>query len=243
MSVKTGTKAVDELRCRLSAEASSIAKRTAWTTIREKHPFVRDAPPAGFSVASPTNGDVWGASEQVSPLRDPSSYELDGLIDRLNLAAADGLDIQDLHERQAYCDRSIDITMRGGTTSGVVYPTAVCELARRYRLRNIGGASAGAIAAAAAAAAETGRSRGGHGGAPDLSVEHCRQGHVRAGYAGLADCIAWLAQIDDDGPDEFRVGQLFRPTQRARAVSLSAGQSLRRSSWSESVSVPLSNGW
>ncbi len=59
--------------------------------------------------------------------------------------------------------RCCDIVMKGGITSGVVYPLAVCELAREYRFRNIGGTSAGAIAAAAAAAAECGR-RNGHGG-------------------------------------------------------------------------------
>jgi predicted acylesterase/phospholipase RssA len=42
--------------------------------------------------------------------------------------------------------------MKGGITSGVIYPLAVCELAGVYRLRNIGGTSAGAIAATAAAA-------------------------------------------------------------------------------------------
>ncbi len=50
-----------------------------------------------------------------------------------------------------------DIVMKGGITSGVIYPWAVCELAATYRLRAVGGASAGAIAAAAAAAAEYGR--------------------------------------------------------------------------------------
>lgn len=54
-----------------------------------------------------------------------------------------------------------DVVMKGGITSGVVYPRAVCELARTYRLRELGGASAGAIAAAAAAAAELGRASGG----------------------------------------------------------------------------------
>ncbi|QNG19203.1 hypothetical protein G4H71_19175 [Rhodococcus triatomae] len=54
-----------------------------------------------------------------------------------------------------------DIVMKGGITSGVLYPHAVCELARTYRLRSIGGSSAGAIAAAAAAAAEIGRRSGG----------------------------------------------------------------------------------
>ena len=56
---------------------------------------------------------------------------------------------------------SCDIIMKGGITSGVVYPLAVCELAKQYRFRNIGGTSAGAIAAAAAAAAEFGRDNGG----------------------------------------------------------------------------------
>jgi predicted acylesterase/phospholipase RssA len=56
---------------------------------------------------------------------------------------------------------SCDILMKGGITSGVIYPHAVCELARSYRLRSVGGSSAGAIAAAATAAAEHGRGRGG----------------------------------------------------------------------------------
>jgi hypothetical protein len=56
-----------------------------------------------------------------------------------------------------------DVIMKGGITSGVVYPPVVCGLARHYRLVNIGGASAGAIAAAAAAAAEYGQQHGGGG--------------------------------------------------------------------------------
>src|SRR5262245_1045011 len=54
-----------------------------------------------------------------------------------------------------------DLVMRGGVTSGVVYPPAICALAERYEFKCIGGASAGAIAAAAAAAAVKGRARGG----------------------------------------------------------------------------------
>lgn len=57
--------------------------------------------------------------------------------------------------------KNCDIVMKGGITSGVVYPLAVCELAQTYRFKNIGGTSAGAIAAAATAAAELGRDRGG----------------------------------------------------------------------------------
>lgn len=47
-----------------------------------------------------------------------------------------------------------DVIMKGGITSGVVYPLTICKLATSYRLRNIGGTSAGAIAAVIAAAAE-----------------------------------------------------------------------------------------
>ncbi|MBB5712528.1 patatin-like phospholipase family protein [Sphingomonas xinjiangensis] len=50
-----------------------------------------------------------------------------------------------------------DIVLKGGVTSGLVYPYAVLELATRYRFRSIGGTSAGAIAAALAAAAEYAR--------------------------------------------------------------------------------------
>lgn len=61
-------------------------------------------------------------------------------------------------------ERLCDIVMKGGITSGVVYPSAVCELATAYSFKNIGGASAGAIAAAATAAAEYARRKGNAGG-------------------------------------------------------------------------------
>lgn len=56
-----------------------------------------------------------------------------------------------------------DIVLKGGITSGVVYPLALVELSKKFRFSNIGGTSAGAIAAAAAAAAEYGRSVPGAG--------------------------------------------------------------------------------
>jgi hypothetical protein len=46
--------------------------------------------------------------------------------------------------------------MKGGITSGIVYPNAVLALAKDFRFKNIGGTSAGAIAAAASAAAALG---------------------------------------------------------------------------------------
>ncbi len=51
-------------------------------------------------------------------------------------------------------DRVCDLVMKGGVTSGVVYPPAIDAIARRAYLCGIGGTSAGAIAAALAAAAE-----------------------------------------------------------------------------------------
>ncbi|MFP8778132.1 hypothetical protein [Hydrogenophaga sp. RWCD_12] len=53
-----------------------------------------------------------------------------------------------------------DLVMKGGITSGVIYPQLIAELAKTYRFKNIGGTSAGAIAAAGCAAAEHGRLTG-----------------------------------------------------------------------------------
>ena len=53
-----------------------------------------------------------------------------------------------------------DLVMKGGITSGVIYPKLIARLANDYRFRSVGGTSAGAIAAAGCAAAEYGRQRG-----------------------------------------------------------------------------------
>jgi hypothetical protein len=76
-----------------------------------------------------------------------------------------------------------DIVMKGGITSGVVYPGAVVELAKPYRFRSIGGASAGAIAAALVAAAEFRRS---------MRVPGCGAGF--ASVAALPQTIAGTTQ-------------------------------------------------
>ncbi|MCB0974283.1 MAG: patatin-like phospholipase family protein [Actinobacteria bacterium] len=85
-----------------------------------------------------------------------------------------------LHRSDVYRNpaRECDVVMKGGVTSGVLYPLAICELATTYRLRSIGGTSAGAIAAAAAAAAEYGRDSTSPG----------------SGFAGLAAVPDWLAE-------------------------------------------------
>lgn len=77
-------------------------------------------------------------------------------------------------ETELHCD----LVMKGGITSGVVYPMAVLNLARRYRFHSIGGTSAGAIAAAVTAAAEYGRERGGFNRLVDVVRELQRPGFL-----------------------------------------------------------------
>ena len=50
--------------------------------------------------------------------------------------------------------KECDLILKGGITSGVVYPKAIEKIGKTFRLRSIGGTSAGAIAAVFAAAAE-----------------------------------------------------------------------------------------
>tara|TARA_R110000868_G_scaffold405206_2_gene684371 strand:- start:6584 stop:8470 length:1887 start_codon:yes stop_codon:yes gene_type:complete len=64
-------------------------------------------------------------------------------------------------DRWADPPRQCDLVMKGGITSGVVYPLAIARFAEEYRLRGVGGSSAGAIGAALAGAAEFGRETGG----------------------------------------------------------------------------------
>src|SRR6201995_3765682 len=79
----------------------------------------------------------------------------------------------------AHPEKFCDLVMKGGITSGVVYTLAVCELAKTYSFKNIGGASAGAIAAAVTAAAEYGRRTGAK--------------QSKAGFAGLEKVPDFLA--------------------------------------------------
>ena len=57
--------------------------------------------------------------------------------------------------------KKCDLVMKGGITSGIVYPGAVLELSKEFEFVNIGGTSAGAIAATLTAAAEYRRQQGG----------------------------------------------------------------------------------
>jgi hypothetical protein len=80
--------------------------------------------------------------------------------DNSGMAAGGGLPLRDC-----------DLIMKGGISSGVIYPRAATKLSETYRLRRVGGASAGAIAAALTAAAEHGRDHGGFAGLETIPTE------------------------------------------------------------------------
>jgi predicted acylesterase/phospholipase RssA len=95
--------------------------------------------------------------------------------------------------------RNCDIVMKGGITSGVVYPPAVVALSKKYSFRNIGGTSAGAIAAAVTAAAEFGRQ------------------HNREGFSRLANLPADLGAPVSKGGDSLLLS-LFQPQKETNAL-------------------------
>jgi predicted acylesterase/phospholipase RssA len=68
-----------------------------------------------------------------------------------------------------------DLVMKGGITSGIVYPPAILQLKGKYKFRSIGGTSAGAIAASGIAAAEFNRNNGGSDAGFDYLDKHVQQ--------------------------------------------------------------------
>lgn len=86
---------------------------------------------------------------------------------------------------------SCDLILKGGITSGIVYPPAIVEIAKDHRICSVGGSSAGAIAAAAAAAAELGRSS------------------TTGGFRLLETLPAQLSETDASG--RTRLQRLFQP--------------------------------
>ena len=84
--------------------------------------------------------------------------------------------------------RCCDLVMKGGVTSGVLYPPAIARIAEAFHLIGIGGTSAGAIAACAAAAAE-----------------------YRRRHTGRMDGFDRLEEIPRELVGEGRLLSLFRP--------------------------------
>lgn len=228
-----------------SAQARAILRRLVGTervdcsTLLHK-PYL----PKKYRPVDPcANGRAWVWSDPppglVGGYGDPDAYRLAEKDSPIWLPPGQvltGTSAWPARDQHLYRRHSVDLTMRGGATSGVVYPLAVCEIATKFRIRNVGGASAGAIAAAATAAAELGRSSG----LPDeayapLSDDERRAGRVRPGFVGLADTVSWLAQVSPDGAepkrDEYRLAQLFRAAPRDRRVFAIATALMRRRSW------------
>lgn len=102
-----------------------------------------------------------------------------------------------------YCD----LVMKGGITSGLVYPNAVLALAKKYRFKCIGGTSAGAIAAAVCAAAALGERR------KVIEPGLISGDRDAAGFSGLAKVTKLLSS-------EGFIYQLFQPKKDAEPVYL-----------------------
>jgi predicted acylesterase/phospholipase RssA len=143
------------------------------------------------------------------------------LIDLERITEADGVGVEggimsSQSNEGAPADRFCDLVMKGGITSGVVYPPAICALAQEYRFKNIGGTSAGAIAAAVTAAAEYRRRMTG-------SLE---------GFKLLAELPQRLGTADETGKTQLL--RLFQPDHACRRLfgilvsSLNAGGTFRR---------------
>jgi predicted acylesterase/phospholipase RssA len=146
---------------------------------------------------------------------------------------------------RAYLHSSLDLTMQGGTTSGVVYPLAVCELATKFRFRNVGGASAGAIAAALTAAAELGRSEQARFPETATSRAVLADAEIRRGFVGLTDVISWLTQIrpGDPSSQQYRLAQLFRPTPDSSSLFRVLIAVMRQRTWALPLLILLAISW
>jgi predicted acylesterase/phospholipase RssA len=97
--------------------------------------------------------------------------------------------------RASAAPRYCDIVMKGGITSGVVYPAAVYEISKDFTFKNVGGTSAGAIAAALTAAAER-----------------------RRAFDGSNDGFARLSRIPDYLKSDDHLRKLFAPNISTRAL-------------------------
>lgn len=93
-----------------------------------------------------------------------------------------------------------DLVMKGGITSGVVYPRLIAHLATEYDFVNIGGTSAGAIAAAGCAAAQ-----------------YAKYHHTASNaFDTLNELPEFLGKIDERS-GKSRLFRLFQPAAALRA--------------------------
>jgi hypothetical protein len=116
--------------------------------------------------------------------------------------------------------KECDLVMKGGITSGIVYPPAILELKEEYRFKNIGGASVGAIAAVVTAAAEFGRQKGtgGFGPLDEVSRDLRKPGFVQSLFQPRRE----LRSIH---------GMLIEATSGSKAAALRIAMVLLRTQW------------
>ncbi|MBY9064678.1 patatin-like phospholipase family protein [Sphingomonas yunnanensis] len=113
-----------------------------------------------------------------------------------------------------------DLVMKGGVTSGIIYPGAIAAVAATYRLRSIGGTSAGAIGAAAAAAMEFGRRSGREPAARERLEGLALELGERHGGAPL---LQHLFEPDAATAPLFRLLQRLQAAASARGVAGALG--------------------
>ncbi|MDX6322471.1 MAG: hypothetical protein QOF52_2329, partial [Propionibacteriaceae bacterium] len=229
MAVEKRDRALDALQLLLGTETVPVERVL-------RHPYLPDGMEPADKPVRLTPADLiggYGSDARYQLDTDPTTALLIAgpAADVLTAATSTSDD-----DARAYLESSLDLTMQGGTTSGVVYPLAICEMATSFRFRNVGGASAGAIAAALTAAAELGRSEGVRNpGVPAPPLGQLRPGapQVRRGFTGLTDIIGWLTQVGPSDPtdEEFRLAQLFRPGRDTRRVFRVLVAIMRRRLW------------
>jgi hypothetical protein len=110
--------------------------------------------------------------------------------------------------------KECDIIMKGGITSGVVYPKAILRLSEHYRFRCIGGTSAGAIAAVVTASAEYNRAGG--------------------GFTTIAELPGELRS---------KLETLFQPSPTARALFNAAKFGFLEKRWAKAIGWLISGYW
>jgi hypothetical protein len=119
-----------------------------------------------------------------------------------------------------------DVVMKGGITSGIVYPKLIVELSKQYRFRQIGGASAGAIAATMTAAAQAGQLKLDSAGAVDGPANDAVPTTPFDLLAGipdnLANNLAYLFQPSPSTATAYDVLMAFLKPKRSTGIKVLA---------------------
>ena len=115
--------------------------------------------------------------------------------------------------------RDCDVVLEGGVTSAVIYAGLLARLSKTYRLRSLGGTSAGAVAAAAGAIAERAR------------LATCRG----KAFDALGAFPSKLAEVDAEGTVLFKLFQARPATRRGLRIVTTALEHGRAGHWLKAV--------